>query len=561
MNGLWRKIGERLSSGSGSEPEPRTSNTARKAKRLSLHSFSDRFLSIEELQFFGQFSKSPDGRYLVCWSDRSPDRKIGGHRYEGKGRWLLLRDDQLVAEGRLERPQEGVVSNDGTVLFSDWLFGNDLAGVLAAFSKQGTQLLAKSFSANLADHALSMDGAYAVCQTLNSPGSDDSCKIVLIDVQAGEELARWEPEPVPILGYEIETGAGLVHVIAEDGDRASYSFSGSMVNSGEWRAARLRRGDLNAIKAAIEDAGSNPHPAVVTEILESVKIASKGNTDWLAARALRAQGEFLENLGQSAEALESYDHALRLDPQVGVSRRAEKLRRAAHGPAKGKATRKRRLEKQAERLGIQHELIQLEKGEGKLWRSAQHRAWLSIEDAVLEHYLDDGWNGAAAEGGLVLTLIKAASFPRLLERNADTYIEALYAQNVAFEEDRFAVSNLLASVRKADLAQLHRNWTLISKRAGETPAFYPNVFWSGVQGLFEALGNERLAAIAELFASAPYDLRAGWPDLTLWRGDEVHFVEVKGPSDSMHASQARLIRNLLQPLSHSVTLAEVSPVN
>jgi hypothetical protein len=158
---------------------------------------------------------------------------------------------------------------------------------------------------------------------------------------------------------------------------------------------------------------------------------------------------------------------------------------------------------------------------------------------------------------LILTVIKAASFARLAERNADTYIEALYAQNVAFDEDRYAIGDLLASVRRADIGQLRRNWALISKRSGETPAFYPGVWWDGVEGLFKALGNERLAAIADRFSSAPYDLRAGWPDLTLWRADEVRFVEVKGPSDSIHASQARLVRDLLNPLAHHVTLAEI----
>ena len=80
------------------------------------------------------------------------------------------------------------------------------------------------------------------------------------------------------------------------------------------------------------------------------------------------------------------------------------------------------------------------------WRSAAFREWTSIENAALEHYLDGGWSGAAAEGGLILTVIKAASFARLAERNAATYIEALYAQNVAFDEDRYAIGDLLASV-------------------------------------------------------------------------------------------------------------------
>jgi hypothetical protein len=80
-----------------------------------------------------------------------------------------------------------------------------------------------------------------------------------------------------------------------------------------------------------------------------------------------------------------------------------------------------------------------------------------------------------------------------------------------------------------------------------------------VLGLFGCLGTKRLREIAERFAQAPYDLRAGWPDLTLWREGEIRFVEVKAPGDSMHASQARLISKILVPLGFRTGLAEIRP--
>jgi hypothetical protein len=116
---------------------------------------------------------------------------------------------------------------------------------------------------------------------------------------------------------------------------------------------------------------------------------------------------------------------------------------------------------------------------------------------------------------------------------------------------------MIASCARADEAQLKRNWRIISETAGNSPAYYPAVRWEHVIELFAALGNVRLAEIARRFSTAPYDLRSGWPDLTLWKGNEVKFVEVKGPGDSMHASQARLISSLLKPLGHDVVLAEI----
>lgn len=154
-------------------------------------------------------------------------------------------------------------------------------------------------------------------------------------------------------------------------------------------------------------------------------------------------------------------------------------------------------------------------------------------------------------------MIKAASFWRLQARNADTFIEALYAQNVAFAEDRFASDELVATVRNATVAQIEANWKIIAASSGNTPAHYPAVRREHVVGLFEALGAERLADIAAAFATTPYDFRSGWPDLTLWKEGSVRYVEVKAPSDSFHATQARLISKVLRPLRFEVALAEI----
>lgn len=146
-------------------------------------------------------------------------------------------------------------------------------------------------------------------------------------------------------------------------------------------------------------------------------------------------------------------------------------------------------------------------------------------------------------------------------RNSDTFVEALYAQNVAFDEDRFAPERLITTVSNATRRQIERNWKVIAASAGNSPAYYPNVREHHVTGLFDALGPGRLAEIATVFATAPYDLRAGWPDLTLWQDRKVKFVEVKGPSDSFHASQSRLISKLLLPLGFEVSLAEVRKIS
>lgn len=135
-------------------------------------------------------------------------------------------------------------------------------------------------------------------------------------------------------------------------------------------------------------------------------------------------------------------------------------------------------------------------GGGKDWRFHRSDAYKPVELAVLDHYHAEGWRGCAAEGGLILTLIKAASFTALPVRHADTFIEALYAKNVAFAEDRFEHSELLAAIERASPEQIERNWAVIAASADDTPRFYPQVQRDHVVELFNCLGLSHLVCRA-----------------------------------------------------------------
>jgi len=102
---------------------------------------------------------------------------------------------------------------------------------------------------------------------------------------------------------------------------------------------------------------------------------------------LRLLGEIHEASGKSAEALTAYDRALTIDLQVGVSRRAEKLRKALTAKSKLSSVKKMgRFERQADRLDIEHEVVMLESGGKKNWRFEASDAWSSVEEAALAHY-------------------------------------------------------------------------------------------------------------------------------------------------------------------------------
>jgi len=243
--------------------------------------------------------------------------------------------------------------------------------------------------------------------------------------------------------------------------------------------------------------------------------------------------------------------------------------------------------KTARQLSLSYRSFDLTTGRnGGHWYCQDGGTLARVEEAVFSYFQNEGWRGYAGEGGLILNLIKAASFESISPRHRATFVEALYASNVSFVEDKFEKSFLLKNVKNATLAQVRSNWavmtdrkTYISKstflprqvggvnvggRSGEFPSsrcvldIFPDLEESHVLDLFESLGSEKLFAIAQRFASNPYEYRRGWPDLTLWKDGKVKFVEVKGPGDEIRNSQRKVIVDILKPLDFDVTIADVT---
>jgi tetratricopeptide (TPR) repeat protein len=544
--------------GGGEHDEPQARPAVSPRMEIEPQGYS--LVRIRALDFFGPHAASPNDKFHLIWLDRNPEGNVGGHRYEGHGTWALLTEfGATLAKGKLERPNDGHVADNGTFILSDWMFGDELNGRLCAFRADGRKLIEREFSANLGTSGLSSDGRFAICHTAHAPGSPDSGRYFLFDLEEGREIASWKQETGWTNSFEIDSTNRNVVLVGQDDERVGYGFDGEMLDRDGWQRGRIAIGDIDVIRSVAESLEHNSSSDLRAAILAGLVAALATGEGWRKARALRIRGEMHERAGELEAAIEAYDQALTIDPQVGVARKLAKLQQSKSPKgAKASVTKISRFEKQAQRFGIEHEVVQLD-GSGKDWRFHRSDTFKPVELAVLDHYQAEGWHGCAAEGGLILTLIKAASFNALPVRHADTFIEALYAKNVAFPEDRFEHSDLLAVIDLASSEQIERNWAVIAASAGDTPRFYPRVQRDHVIGFFNCLGTPRLRAIAEMFATASYDLRAGWPDLTLWRDGEVRFVEVKAPGDSMHASQARLISTTLIPLGFKVGLAEVRP--
>jgi DNA-directed RNA polymerase subunit RPC12/RpoP len=75
-------------------------------------------VEIEQLDFYGQFSRSPNGRFMLAW------KESWNHPFTGKhnlGLYFLLDGNRVIVTGRMERPNDGKVSNIGNFVLNDWM--------------------------------------------------------------------------------------------------------------------------------------------------------------------------------------------------------------------------------------------------------------------------------------------------------------------------------------------------------------------------------------------------------------------------------------------------------
>jgi hypothetical protein len=155
--------------------------------------------------------------------------------------------------------------------------------------------------------------------------------------------------------------------------------------------------------------------------------------------------------------------------------------------------------------------------------------------------------------------MKAAAFPVLVRYNTfgdrgDARTRYLEAQCTILADRRQALLNQVRSVGRAELLAAAAEILAEPFVRGA----YPRVTLEGIAGLWGALGAERLTEIFEVFLRAPYEYRAGWPDLTLVCGDQLRFAEVK-TTDALHKSQFRVIDAFIKPLGLDLSIVHVVP--
>lgn len=279
--------------------------------------------------FVGSYSRSPNGRFVLAWRDANDAGTRGGARANGHGRYILIDGDAIVAEGRVERPNDGKVADTGVFILNDWLFFSErLEGVFRAFQRDGAPILSRRFEANLYNNGLSEDGRFAACQTCNAD-SDYGNKLTIFDLEAAAELASVTPESGWAKDYVFPADHQTIELIYGDDARFAYDLNGNFRDRPRWIGAGLAKGDVYLIQRLMAQARPTPEPSEQAQWIKGLTVAlARGSEDLrLRALAFKLRGTCHDQNGAAEEALADFDAALAIDPKIGVKRRADALRR------------------------------------------------------------------------------------------------------------------------------------------------------------------------------------------------------------------------------------------
>ena len=316
-----------------SRRSPDRTATGSKSNSLELE-FGDLMVSIRDLNFFGRFSKSPNGEYVLVWRDADPAGGRGGYRESGKGDYLLIHGGYIAAEGKLERPNDGKVSDSGRFVLSDWCFGDALRSTFYVFDNQGRILISHQFRANALHSEISTDGCFAIFMTARSDNSDSN-KLWLFDIESAEVLlSKWPESGIPDR-YDFDSSEALLWLVYDGKGRYAFSMSdGTFLDQDRWETERidwahpfeLSRIGQERLKAAGTDIDLKTG-AEIAFILKKAIASGINENAFEHARTLKTLGDLWERLGDHQEALKCFEEAQSINPKVGVKRRIARVGR------------------------------------------------------------------------------------------------------------------------------------------------------------------------------------------------------------------------------------------
>lgn len=216
------------------------------------------------------------------------------------------------------------------------------------------------------------------------------------------------------------------------------------------------------------------------------------------------------------------------------------------------------LDEQAKILNIPITDFQTRKA-GRGWISPISQKELRPEEVVLEFFRREGWKGVALEGYPVRLLQDAACQEFINEKTKGERLPFFFDRHVWIACKRGKREDFIEPVARIDETSLRKNLKLIISYHLAVGTYGDSI--RDIEYLiriWKILGPEIFKKIMQAQVSTEgYPLYYnGWPDLTLTKGDELLFVEVK-TSDKIQGSQLDLIMGLLRPLNLPFKIARL----
>jgi hypothetical protein len=270
----------------------------------------------DSLNFFGTIVPSENNEYLVGFEEGESERS--------KGKILLIKNNEVLFQKRLYRPNDGVVSNNGCIAICDYLsWDSNLGGMFYIFDEKGNEIFTKKTTANLGKCFISYDSRYAIFETYGSP-TDDSNKIFVINVFERRIISKFD-RPFSFVEAIIDSLKERIKLISNSRFIFEIDLLGNQINIEEYKKSIHDKGDLLEKIRCLEEYEANKLLAntdYINYLLESLKdenvLYSYGKD-----RLLRRIGEYYEFHGDIDNTIKYWKEAIKLNPKIGVKKKLD----------------------------------------------------------------------------------------------------------------------------------------------------------------------------------------------------------------------------------------------
>lgn len=291
------------------------------------------FLSVKTIEYFGLYSLSKSKKWAISWRDSDPVAGRGGHRESGYGEYVLadLASDVVSAHGKIQRPNNGSVADNGSFCLEDWHLGSSLSGTFNVCDYAGNPIVTKELTANIFGSGISKNGKLAYCATANSK-TEHGYKVILFDLESGEELFCVTPCTQGLENYIFDEERKYLIADVKGVGKFRYDSTGNFVDANNLDKGNLDSSDYSRIIRGAEkilgeqDLSDERATEVLNAVMRARLLGADSNPAW-KPNALKVQGLAHEILGQARQAIVVYEEALTLNPKIGVKRRLDALKK------------------------------------------------------------------------------------------------------------------------------------------------------------------------------------------------------------------------------------------